>query len=83
MYGEIASGWKFENGDFTWEVTVPPNTWATITFPVDGSCAIEEGGQPIEQAQGLSPDPAGAGNSFTVQPGQYRFRLPAERVRRG
>ena len=36
MYGLIRSAWKREQGRFTLDVTIPPNTTATITMP-DGT----------------------------------------------
>ncbi len=32
-YGELISDWKLENGRFSWEVVVPPNTTATAILP--------------------------------------------------
>ncbi|WP_147803277.1 family 78 glycoside hydrolase catalytic domain [Alkalicoccus halolimnae] len=39
-YGEVRSHWKLDKDDFSWEVTVPPNTTATAVLP-DGSKEIE------------------------------------------
>ncbi|WPR70151.1 family 78 glycoside hydrolase catalytic domain [Flavobacterium sp. NG2] len=36
-YGKINSSWKFENGNFNLEVTVPSNTTAKIVIPADTS----------------------------------------------
>jgi alpha-L-rhamnosidase len=33
MYGTIRAGWKREQGRFTLDVTIPPNTTATVTMP--------------------------------------------------
>lgn len=35
-YGRIVSNWRKENGNFTLEATIPPNTTATVILP-DGS----------------------------------------------
>ena len=32
-YGKIVSDWKITAGRFTWNVTVPPNTTATVYVP--------------------------------------------------
>ncbi len=32
-YGELVSDWKLENGRFSWEIVVPPNTTATAILP--------------------------------------------------
>ena len=42
MYGKIASSWKRENGVFTLEVTIPPNTRASVWLP-GATSAIEVG----------------------------------------
>jgi alpha-L-rhamnosidase len=33
LYGELVSEWQIENGVFTWNVVVPPNTTATVHLP--------------------------------------------------
>ena len=32
-YGEIVSNWKIEANEFEWEVTIPPNSTATVYIP--------------------------------------------------
>ena len=32
-YGLIESSWRIENGSFALDVTIPPNTSATVTLP--------------------------------------------------
>ena len=34
--GTIISHWKIEGGKFHWQVTIPPNTTATVTIPTKG-----------------------------------------------
>ena len=33
MYGTVSSSWKKENGNVTLEVTIPPNTTASVYVP--------------------------------------------------
>jgi alpha-L-rhamnosidase len=33
LYGELVSEWQIDNGVFTWNVVVPPNTTATVHLP--------------------------------------------------
>ena len=33
IYGEIKSQWKFKDGDFVYNITVPPNTTAKVVLP--------------------------------------------------
>ena len=43
-YGVVASAWKIENGKLTWEVEIPANTTATLTFPTQNLSSITESG---------------------------------------
>jgi alpha-L-rhamnosidase len=52
-YGQITSHWQRENDRFRWQVTVPPNTTATLWVPAHGAANVTEGGQPAAQARGL------------------------------
>ncbi len=40
LYGTLVSGWTLENGVFTYTVTVPPNTSATVTLPCAGQITL-------------------------------------------
>jgi alpha-L-rhamnosidase len=42
-YGLVRSGWKRENGTFTLDVTIPPNTTATVTLPNGEKKEVESG----------------------------------------
>lgn len=58
-YGTLGSAWKLENNRFEYEVTVPPNTTATIHLPCDGRVALN--GMPA------------SGFTHNVGAGTYRF----------
>ena len=49
-YGEIVSNWKIETNEFEWEVTIPPNSTATVYIQGNN---ITESGSPIEDAVGV------------------------------
>jgi alpha-L-rhamnosidase len=53
LYGLISSDWKCESGLFTWKVTVPPNTTATVCIPTDDVASIHESGRNIEKCARL------------------------------
>ena len=53
VHGRIASHWKRENGRFSWEFTVPPNTAATVYVPTQNPAALTESGRPAAQAEGV------------------------------
>ncbi|MEA5404327.1 glycoside hydrolase family 78 protein [Arcicella sp. DC2W] len=50
-YGVVVSAWKIENGKLTWEVEIPANTTATLTFPTQKLSSITESGASISIAQ--------------------------------
>jgi alpha-L-rhamnosidase len=42
-YGTVVSSWKRQNGTFTLDVTIPPNTTATVTLPNGEKREVESG----------------------------------------
>jgi alpha-L-rhamnosidase len=44
LYGQISSAWKRAGGVFTLNVTLPPNTTATIRVPAKHPAAVKEAG---------------------------------------
>jgi alpha-L-rhamnosidase len=69
--GRISSSWRVEDGRFTLEVLVPPNTTATVHVP----CAdVSEGGGPVDEADGVKFLRAGKGETvLSVGSGLYEF----------
>jgi alpha-L-rhamnosidase len=53
MYGEIVSAWQLSDTSFCMQVTVPPNTRATVRIPADDLAQVTESGQPLNQVTGL------------------------------
>ncbi len=53
MNGEIRSEWRRSGAEFTWRVTVPPNTSARIFIPSDPSTVPTESGHPLHSSPGL------------------------------
>ncbi len=53
LYGLIKSDWKCENGLFSWKVTVPPNTKATVYIPTHDDASVKESGKKIENNSNL------------------------------
>jgi alpha-L-rhamnosidase len=62
-FGKIATAWRIENGVLTLEVTIPPNSTATITVPTSDPSSIQE-------ANGAAPV---NGNVLEVPAGTYRI----------
>jgi alpha-L-rhamnosidase len=72
--GRISSAWRVEGDRFELEVTVPPNTTATVHVPAANGAEITEGGRPAGEAKGVEPLRAGGGEAaFSVGSGRYRF----------
>ena len=63
-YGKIAVAWKRAKGAFTMDVTVPPNTTATVWVP--GKSATGAGLKPEKMEDGYT--------AFEVGSGSYSFR---------
>ena len=78
-YGRIVSAWRIENNTLSWDLTVPPNTTATVILPAAEVSAVRERGQPVVSQPGVT-HAAVAGGLFRceVASGAYRFtsRLP-------
>lgn len=74
MYGQIVSNWHLEPGRFKWQITVPPNTTATVYIPATTADHITEAGNPIEQAEGVNAVRREAETAICeVEPGSYHF----------
>jgi alpha-L-rhamnosidase len=75
MYGTIATSWKRDAGRFTLELTVPPNTTATVWLPAKDAATVTESGRPTSGARGVKFLRAeGAAALFEVESGSYTFR---------
>ena len=70
-YGRIISNWKLEDGLFTWDITIPANTTATVYVPGKN---ITEGGSPAVKAQGVTFFGTEKNKTvFKIASGNYRF----------
>jgi alpha-L-rhamnosidase len=73
-YGEIRSHWTKTGDTFTWEVTVPPNTTATVYVPAQGADSVTEGGTAAAEASGIEYVRMDADRAvFNIGSGTYRF----------
>ena len=52
--GSIKSGWKLENGKFSWDVTIPANTTATVFVPTLNKTEVLEGSKPAKESDGVT-----------------------------
>ena len=60
-YGKVVSAWTLEDGKFTWEIIVPPNTHATATLPDSVTGAVTLNGEAVE------------GKVHELPAGEYKF----------
>lgn len=67
-HGKLACAWMIENGKFSVEITIPPNTTADVTLPVKG--AITENNVDLILSNGILKH---EGNQLTLSSGTYRF----------
>ena len=74
MYGEIVSHWSLDGEVVTLEVTIPPNTTATVYVPVKERDDVKEGGKAIENAENVTFLKMDEGRAvYYVGSGNYRF----------
>lgn len=72
--GPIESAWKCDGGRFALDVTVPPNTTATVVVPAASADRVTESGKPAANAEGVRFERMEGDRAvFTVASGQYRF----------
>ncbi len=77
--GRVAVGWKIEDGTFSLDVEVPPNTTAEVWVPARAASAVREGGRALDQAGGvrvLRQD----GDRVVVEVGSGRYAFSTERT---
>jgi alpha-L-rhamnosidase len=77
MHGRIQTHWRRTADSLEMEVTIPPNTSATIYVPARDPSAVTEGGKPASRAAGLKFERQENGSAvFSAGSGRYIFRSP-------
>ncbi|MCX6926141.1 MAG: alpha-L-rhamnosidase, partial [Verrucomicrobia bacterium] len=66
-HGRIVSDWTSENGRFTLQAVIPPNTIVTLFVPAKDADSVTESGKPAAQAE------SGAA-VLAVGSGTYQFQ---------
>ncbi len=77
-YGEVSAGWKLQGQQFSLDVTVPPNTHASVFIPALNANAITESGNSLNAVADLKVK--GMVNGYTeveIGSGTYHFAAPA------
>jgi alpha-L-rhamnosidase len=76
MHGRIATAWKLDAGRFTLDVTIPPNTTATIHLPNATTERTTESGTPLANATGIGATKQdGSTLRIEARAGSYRFAV--------
>jgi alpha-L-rhamnosidase len=77
VHGRIASAWEIDEGTLRLEVTVPPNTAATVRLPGAVLAEVREGDVELGEAEGVC-DAAQSGDAVQVRigSGTYAFHYP-------
>jgi alpha-L-rhamnosidase len=77
LFGRIESAWEIKAGQLRLQVTVPPNTGATLYLPTKDPAVTRESGQPLAKAAGLKQVGAEAQMAvLQLEPGRYQFVSP-------
>jgi alpha-L-rhamnosidase len=77
LFGEIGSSWRVENGQFVWDVSIPPNATATVYVPARDLAEITENDKPVAEAASVKfLRMEGPCAVFAVESGSYHFRAP-------
>ena len=75
IQGMIVSGWKTDAGAFIWDLTIPPNTTATVYVPAKDAAGVTESNKQAAKADGVKflrmENNAAV---YAVGSGTYRFQ---------
>ncbi len=72
--GRITSEWRRDGGRFSLDVTIPPNTTATVWVPARDAATVTEEGRPAAQVSRIRfLGPADGAAVFAVGSGSYAF----------
>jgi alpha-L-rhamnosidase len=81
LYGRIASEWRREGDRLTLNVTIPPNTTATIHVPTEPDEQVTEGGKPVTESPGVNFLRMEDGRAIlSVGSGSYQFASKLKQV---
>jgi alpha-L-rhamnosidase len=74
IHGPISSQWSLSHGKFSLNVSLPPNTTATVFVPAADAAQVTESGKPAAEAEGVKFLRTEGGEAvFELQSGSYRF----------
>ena len=75
VFGRIVSSWQLEEGKLHLNVTIPPNTTATVYVPTNDAAAVMESGSKISQSKGIELVRFEKGRAvYHVESGSFSFQ---------
>ena len=75
IYGVIETAWKLDNGRLALDVTIPPNTTATVHVPAKTAAGVTESGKPAANSNSVKFLRLENGTAlYEVGSGCYRFQ---------
>jgi alpha-L-rhamnosidase len=78
LYGPIRSAWEVSDGTLTLNVTIPPNTTATMYVPAASANDVREGGRRLAEVAGIQRFREQGGYVVVdVTAGMYCFTTPS------
>ncbi|MEO7309962.1 MAG: glycoside hydrolase family 78 protein [Chitinophagaceae bacterium] len=73
-YGNIVSHWEKDAGKFSWDITIPANTSATVYMPASSQNTVRENGKAVVDAEGVRFIKMEDGYAvFEIGSGKYSF----------
>ena len=74
VYGLVASAWNIKDGKFIWEISIPPNTTATVYIPAKSENDVKEGRKKASDVKGVRYQRVENGKTiYEIGSGDYRF----------
>jgi alpha-L-rhamnosidase len=74
MYGSLRSSWELADDEFRLDVTIPPNTAATVVLPSDDTGQVTESGRSLADAGGINGTRTeGSATIVEIGSGTYHF----------
>jgi len=74
LYGLAGSDWKIDNGKFTLNVIIPPNTTALVKLPNAEKDQVTESGIVLKEVKGIDGLTA-KGNDVELKLGSGRYKF--------
>jgi alpha-L-rhamnosidase len=75
-YGPVRSEWRRDGETFTLDVSIPPNTMATVYLPTTNAADITESGLPASKSAGIHLlGVVKTSTLFEIASGDYRFQF--------